>query len=333
MYHPGNGIRLRGSGRTHTGQVRDNNEDSIHLWTHQEHVALAVVADGMGGAVAGEEASRIAVETIQSGLTNAISMPPDDYNTMPETDLVKELTFAIQQANLNIYEQAIEIPELKGMGTTVTLAIIRNTHIVVGHVGDSRAYLVNGYTGDISQITNDHSFVQALVDGGHITAEEAEDHPMGNVLYRALGQARDVEVDVYYETLGNQDRIVLCSDGLTAHVKSREIGEIALKHDDPDLISQELVELANKRGGRDNVSVIVIIVEKDGDASTENHRSAEVDDPSATRPTRPDALGEAIQRDQIKRATQETHMVDFSAQDTRTSGISGEGHDPSKAQQ
>ncbi len=332
MYHPGHGIRLRGSGHTHTGQVRDNNEDSIHLWTPQEHIVLAVVADGMGGAVAGEEASRIVIETIQAGLTQAIERPPEDYNTMSERDLVHALTHTIQQANSNIFQQATESPELKGMGTTVTLAIVRNTHIVVGHVGDSRAYLVNGNTGEISQITNDHSFVQALIDGGHITPEEAENHPMGNVLYRALGQAQDVEVDIYYETLQNKDRLILCSDGLTTHVKAREIAELALQYDDPDVISQKLIELANSRGGRDNVSVIVVIMDKDQDDDDSDDTDSEID-MNATKPTRPEALGEAIERDQIKRATQETHMVDFAAQDTRVLGASGEGRDPSKARQ
>lgn len=134
MFKPGRGIRLRSSGRSDTGQLRDNNEDSIHLWSHGEHVVLAVVADGMGGAVAGEEASRIAVETIQAGLTNAGIMNPDGYHLMDEDTLIKQLKTTVRNANNNIIEQALKRPELKGMGTTITLAFIRNTHAVIGHV-------------------------------------------------------------------------------------------------------------------------------------------------------------------------------------------------------
>jgi len=262
MFKPGRGIRLRCSGRSETEQMRDNNEDSIHLWSHGEHMALAVVADGMGGAVAGEEASRIAVETITAGLTTNELMHPDGYHVMDEDTLIKQLKTTIRNANNNIIDQAQKRPELKGMGTTITLAFIRNTHAIIGHVGDSRAYLVDGSDGHIMQVTSDHSFVQALVNAGHITEDEAEEHPMRNVLYRALGQSRDVEVDVYYEQLHVSDRLVLCSDGLTLHVKPSEIAQIALTKDDPDIIAEALIALANQRGGRDNVSVLVIKVEQ-----------------------------------------------------------------------
>jgi protein phosphatase len=261
MQNPGHGIRLRSSARTNTGMVRDNNEDSIHLWTHNDHVALAIVADGMGGAVAGEEASRITVETIKKGLVEDKSVNPEGYPKIPDDELVNHLKKAITSANVNIVNQATQQPELKGMGTTVTLALIRDTNVIIGHVGDSRAYLVDGIDGHIDQITSDHSFVQALVTAGHITQEEAENHPMGNVLYRALGQASDVEVDIYYKKLHVQDRLVLCSDGLTLHVKADEIAKLALE-DDPSDASQKLIDLANSRGGRDNISVIVVKVEE-----------------------------------------------------------------------
>ncbi len=272
MFKPGRGIRLRSSGRSDTGQMRDNNEDSIHLWSHGEHIVLAVVADGMGGAVAGEEASRIAVESIEKGLING-AINPDTYHHMDEDTLVKQLKISVRNANNNIIDQAQKRPELKGMGTTVTLAFIRNTYAIIGHVGDSRAYLVDGGDGHIMQVTSDHSFVQALVNAGHITEEEAEEHPMRNVLYRALGQSRDIEVDIYYEQLHVNDRLVLCSDGLTLHVKPQEIAQIALGQDDPDKIAESLIALANKRGGRDNVSVLVIKVEQD-----ETHLLNEFDD-------------------------------------------------------
>jgi PPM family protein phosphatase len=287
MLKSGRGIRLRSSGRSDTGQMRDNNEDSIHLWSHGDHLVLAVVADGMGGAVAGEEASRIAVETIKAGLTNNGLMHPDGYYVMDEDTLIKQLKTTVRNANNNIIDQAQKRPELKGMGTTVTLAFIRNTHVIIGHVGDSRAYLVDGGDGHIMQVTSDHSFVQALVNAGHITEDEAEEHPMRNVLYRALGQSRDVEVDVYYEQLHVGDRLVLCSDGLTLHVKPHEIAQIALGQDDPDKIAESLIALTNQRGGRDNVSVLVIKVEQN-----ETHIGDELDDIEGDFDTTPFQVGD-----------------------------------------
>lgn len=260
MPHPEQGIRLRSSARTSVGQVRENNEDNIHLWPGDDFV-LAVVADGMGGAAAGEEASRLAVEAIRSGFSPR-EVPADERLITPEdTTITDKLRDAIQEANLRIYEKASASPEMRGMGTTVTLAFVRGTHAIVAHVGDSRAYLVDGEDGHITQITADHSFVKALLDAGHITEEQAEEHPMRNVLYRALGQADDIDVDLYFKRLHIGDRLVLCSDGLTRHVKPDEIARLALSDPNPDVASQKLIDLANERGGEDNVSVIVVSVE------------------------------------------------------------------------
>jgi hypothetical protein len=126
---------------------------------------------------------------------------------------------------------------------------------------------VDGDDGNITQITSDHSFVEALLAAGHITEEQALEHPMRNVLYRALGQAEDVDVDMYYSRLQIRDRMVLCSDGLTRHVRPHEIAELAMSDENPDVISQRLIDLANERGGEDNVSVIVILVEANDSGS------------------------------------------------------------------
>jgi PPM family protein phosphatase len=259
MQYPEQGIRLRSSARTSTGQVRENNEDNIHLWTHDNFV-LAIVADGMGGAAAGEEASRIAVEAIKS-VFSVRDQRPDSLASVEDAVVTERLREAIQAANMNIVQKASVSPEMRGMGTTVTLAFVRGTYAIVAHVGDSRAYLVDGDDETITQITSDHSFVEALLLAGHITPEQAEDHPMKNVLYRALGQADDVDVDMYYKRLHIGDRLVLCSDGLTRHVKSHEIAKIALADTNPDVVSQNLIDMANGRGGEDNVSVIVVSVE------------------------------------------------------------------------
>lgn len=254
MTNPGQNIRLRGSAKTNVGQVRSHNEDNIHLWA-QENLVLAIVADGMGGAAAGEEASRIAVETITDRLkVESRTQQPD----IPES----LLRSAVKAANLSIMREAIERPMNRGMGTTVTLVYIMNNEARFAHVGDSRAYRIDRY-GSIEQITSDHSFVQALLDAGHITAEQAETHPMSNVLYRALGQTEDLDVDTYQAALHPGDTLVLCSDGLTRHVRPAEIATAANNNEEPEAISRQLVDLANARGGEDNISVIVICVEGD----------------------------------------------------------------------
>lgn len=289
MDRPGNSIRLRSSARSDRGRVRQNNEDSIHLWAH-DHDVLAVVADGMGGAVAGEEASRIAVETIHRKLINDTHRSPSDYREYDSERLANLLGQAVKDANLGIISKARSVPELRGMGTTLTLAFARGSEVTLVHVGDSRAYYIDGIDGSIQQITSDHSFVQALVDAGHITPDEAEEHPMKNVLYRALGQAEELDVDVVQDVqIHVGDRMVLCSDGLTLHVTSDEIAEAALSSDDPHTISDKLVELANERGGKDNVSVIVIVVEPSAEVlETMGQQFTSSDDEDPTHPFDPD---------------------------------------------
>lgn len=272
MLGPGHKIRLRSSARSDTGKVRDNNEDNVRL-SIQNDVVVAIVADGMGGAVAGEEASRIAVEQICNQFFE------HTLDKVEEDQLAGNMRDAITYANEQIVIEAQQHPELKGMGTTVTMAVVRGTRLILGHVGDSRAYLVDGDDGEIIQVTSDHSFVQALVTAGHISAEEAEDHPMRNVLYRALGQSYDIEVDLYFEKISIGDRIVLCSDGLTLHLNPNEIAQIVTASDDPDETSQKLIDLANSRGGKDNVSAIVINVERDTHGDTQTLKPHKIVEP------------------------------------------------------
>lgn len=336
MSNPEQQICLRSSARTDTGKVRGNNEDSIHLWTTGDHLVLAVVADGMGGAVAGEEASRIAIETIQAKL-----LAPDDQHLqssalldVDKTDLVDQLQSSILDANNTIVDSAAQNPELKGMGTTVTMAFVRDTEVIIGHVGDSRAYLIDADGSYWNQITSDHTLVQALVDAGHINADEADGHPMKNVLYRALGQSREIDVDVYHEKMHVGDRLVLCSDGLTLHVKPEEIAELAIGNE-PAESSQKLIDLANSRGGHDNISVIVIKVDGDCldskrvvDQTTETVEveAIQVDDPvveelptNGDEPTTPDAETESTTEKPVEpEPTAEGEKSPASATDTDT---------------
>ena len=157
MAHPGKDFRLRRSARSNTGRVRDNNEDRVHIFGH-EHTLIAIVADGMGGAVAGEEASRIAVEVIQDGFIDSNGKFPGGYSDLDSEQVADRLRKVINNANNQIVQESEFRPELKGMGTTVTMAFIRDNLAIVGHVGDSRAYLIDGGDGQIQQVTTDHSF-------------------------------------------------------------------------------------------------------------------------------------------------------------------------------
>lgn len=252
-------IRLSASALSDRGRSRQNNEDRVLVW-HKEPLLLAIVADGMGGAIAGEEASRIAVESVAHSL-NASNLH-QAYAEMDDDELVDRLMGGVRQANSNILHHARNHPELKGMGTTITLAFANGHQVCLAHVGDSRAYLIDSHDESIIQLTQDHSFVQALLLAGHITPQEAENHPMKHVLYRALGQSEDLDVDLLSGVhLNVGDRLVLCSDGLTLHVSPDEILEQALTYDEPEAITRSLVSLANARGGKDNISVVVVVAE------------------------------------------------------------------------
>ncbi len=260
-------LLARASARTDVGRVRDNNEDSIGLWA-MRGVLLALVADGMGGAVAGEEASRLTVEAVQADFVGERRVGYE-LLTLAEEVITEKLASAIQAANLAVIDRVDEDAALRGMGTTSTLAYIHGRRVIIAHVGDSRAYLVDKGQGWINQITSDHSFVEALLVAGHITEEQAADHPMKNVLYRALGQTPDTTADVYDRYLKDGDRIVLCSDGLTRHVTPDEIAQLVLQDDNPDAATQRLIDLANERGGEDNISIIVIQMSVSLDTTTE----------------------------------------------------------------
>ena len=256
----------RVSARTNVGQVRSNNEDSLGVWV-QDGVILALVADGMGGQAMGEEASRLTVEAVQASFLADPSDSPD-LAVLSEDDLGDLLRDAVALANQSVVERAQRDAALKGMGTTSTLALVRGNRVLVAHVGDSRAYLVQRRERSIVQVTVDHSFVQALVASGHITPEQAKYHPMGHVLYRALGQSLDLEIELYRRLIHPGDSLVICSDGLTRHINPEEIAEIVLGTNDPAIATLDLVELTNSRGGEDNVSVVVIMLEELDPASS-----------------------------------------------------------------
>lgn len=269
MSNPQWNVILNCDAQSSTGRLREVNEDSVLLWA-REHIALAVVADGMGGHIAGEEASRVAVQMIYQAMRSEELERADEVDDTQAPDaLYWRMRDVITEANRAIVRMADEHPQLRGMGTTVTSAFLQGRRVVIGHVGDSRAYQVRAATGVMEQITVDHSFVEAMIAAGHITRAEAEEHPMKHVLYRALGQGLDLDIDIYESYLESGDRLVLCSDGLTLHVQPEEIAQVVLAETSPEAASRKLIELANLRGGRDNITVIVIMAEEPSDANSE----------------------------------------------------------------
>ncbi len=225
---------------THQGMVRQNNEDSIYPDKSGESdgPAILIVADGMGGHVAGEVASRIAVNTAASS-----QLEPADR---------------VAAANRAIREEVARRPDLEGMGTTMTLVELNpGGRARFGHVGDSRAYLFRD--GDLEQLTADHTVAAEMVALGQITPEEAEDHPKSHMILRCLGLTRFVNVDELELELEPGDRILLCSDGLNSMVPAEGIAK-GLAEGTADEAAWALIEMANKAGGQDNISVILIDV-------------------------------------------------------------------------
>ena len=243
---------LRWGSASHEGQLRAQNEDHAHAGD-----GLFVVADGMGGHLAGEIASEMAVDRLNERL------PVDGANTRDA------LVDAISEANTEIYQGSIDDPDRAGMGTTVTaIAVVRDPldgeAFAVANVGDSRGYVLRH--GRLRQLTIDHSFVQELVAEGAITHDEARTHPRRNIVTRALGIEPHVRVDSWTMPIIRGDRFVLCSDGLVDEITDDAITEILIEHaDDPEAAAQALVDAANEAGGRDNITVVVVDV-VEGDA-------------------------------------------------------------------
>ena len=242
---------LRWGSATHEGQLRAQNEDHAHAGE-----GLFVVADGMGGHLAGEVASEMAVDRL------------DDRLPMTSANTLEELVDAISEANTEIYRGSIDDPDRAGMGTTVTaIAVVTDPHdgeaFAVANVGDSRSYVLRH--GRLRQLTIDHSFVQELVAEGAITRDEARTHPRRNIVTRALGIEPYVRVDSWTMPIIRGDRFVLCSDGLVDEITDDAITEILTEHaDDPQAAAQALVDAANDAGGRDNITVVVVdVVEGD----------------------------------------------------------------------
>jgi protein phosphatase len=212
---------------------------------------LFVVADGMGGHAAGEVASEMAVQIIGRELEAAVNLT--------DHALATEIRRSIKGANEAIFQRTMTETDKRGMGTTVTSMMINGQHYLIGHVGDSRAYLYRDHR--LSQLTKDHSYVQEQVDAGYLTPEQARTHPYSNVITRCVGANADVVPDVYLGTLRAGDIYLLASDGLTGMLEDQDLHAILEKERDPEKIVETLIAEANLRGGLDNITVIIVKVE------------------------------------------------------------------------
>jgi protein phosphatase len=235
--------------RTDIGLIRLVNEDRAVVKPNCGGWSLAIVADGMGGQQAGDIASQMAIETIQRELER---LTP----SMSVEDCKEALKRAIEIANENIYEFALSRENYHGMGTTVVAVIASHEIVIVGHIGDSRAYKIDA--GSIVQLTEDHSLVNELVKNGHITQEEAFHHPRRNVLIRALGTDPTVEADIRHVEWAAGDMILLCSDGLSGMIDETAILRIVRGQADLEKAAEHLIHSALDAGGDDNVTVILL---------------------------------------------------------------------------
>jgi PPM family protein phosphatase len=225
------------AGRTDVGRQRSANEDSLVV-----RPPLFAVADGMGGAKAGEVASAVAVEAVENA----------GESTEPAE---AQLAGIVREANRKIYDLAVADESRRGMGTTLTLAKVHGDEVSLAHVGDSRAYRMRD--GDLTQLTRDHSLVAELERSGQITAEAAEHHPQRSIITRALGPEPDVEVDTYTLTGRAGDLFLICSDGLTSMISDDEVTSILRSASTLDEAAEALVRAANQSGGKDNITVIL----------------------------------------------------------------------------
>lgn len=234
--------------KTDKGRVRKENQDAFFASMLSENTAFAVVCDGMGGANAGNVASITAVNSIKRYIETA-------YNDSLSNDAkVQLLQNAVISANIELFSMSQNNEELRGMGTTVVTVIADRENAFICHVGDSRAYLINN---DIVQITKDHSVVQSLIESGDITPEEAKKHPKKNVITRALGVGENVIPDVTSIAFLQDSHLLLCTDGLTNFTDLEYIKDIIQSKDNGDK-AELLCEEANRNGGGDNITAVII---------------------------------------------------------------------------
>ena len=234
---------------TDTGRARNNNEDSVVI---DEGAALAVLADGMGGYNAGEVASGMATSFIKAELGRWLS---EASALATDTDVRRAMDICVDNANRAIFNAANSNPQYAGMGTTLVVAVMRDARLLMGHIGDSRAYRLRD--GVLSQITRDHSLLQEQIDAGLITPEQAAISTHKNLVTRAVGVEDTVLLETHLHQIQPGDCFLMCSDGLSDMLEDAQIAAVLRQHDSLPEAAHALVDAANDAGGRDNISVIL----------------------------------------------------------------------------
>lgn len=263
-------MQIKASSISDVGLKRDGNEDSFST---DDSLGLYIVADGMGGHLAGEVASRIAVEMINKSFRKWIEeeAQANEFFGKPDSSLSLKGNYilsSIRLANKVVYEMAMEYKQYHGMGTTVVILLVTPTLIIAANVGDSRIYMLRA--GELERLSKDHTIVSEQVEMGMMTEEEAATSPMKHILTRNFGSSETVEPDIFELEPSNNDRFVLCSDGLTDLVTDEEIFEMTQSEDDPENLCRKFIDTVLKRGAHDNTTVISVFlsdVEKRGGGS------------------------------------------------------------------
>ena len=253
-------MQVRASGISDVGLKREGNEDSFST---KDSLGLYIVADGMGGHLAGEVASRVAVDMINKGFERWVEGETGENQLFgnPDSSLTTRGNYvlsSIRLANRVVYEMAVENEQYHGMGTTAAVLAVTPTLIIAANVGDSRIYMLRD--GNIERLSRDHLIVAEQVEMGVMTEEEAETSLLRHVLTRNLGSAKNVEPDIFEIEPSNNDRFVLCSDGLTDLVSDKEIQEMIQNEEDPDKLCRKFITMALKRGGHDNTTVVSVFL-------------------------------------------------------------------------
>lgn len=240
---------MKGQFLTHTGQIRSHNEDSGGVFYNSSGQLLAVIADGMGGHQAGDVASQMATQLMQEAWEKS-----DQLSSPDEAE--KWLSESVTRINNSVYEHALNNEECFGMGTTLVGVACMEDFTTIAHIGDSRCYMSN--ENGFKQVTEDHSFVNALVQSGEISKDDARNHPKKNVVLKALGTENHIEPDIRTVCLESDNKILLCSDGLTDKVNDEELQELLQVEDGAQEIGNRMIDLANERGGEDNISLVLL---------------------------------------------------------------------------
>ncbi|MFR0823509.1 MAG: Stp1/IreP family PP2C-type Ser/Thr phosphatase [Clostridia bacterium] len=241
---------MRAFAKTDIGKARDMNQDYYYIPTQEEALPLYILADGMGGYQGGEVASKLATTAVKNYITSNF-----DKIEKEKEEILKLVRSAMEYANMVVYEKSKENKELDGMGTTLEVCLIYNNKAYIGHVGDSRIYRIRREF--MRKLTHDHSYVEKLVKDGTISKEEAMHHPKKNMLMKALGCTAFVEPDVMIKGFIKDDKILMCSDGLTNMLTDEQIYKIIKQEENQ--APNKLIEMANEAGGYDNITAIIIL--------------------------------------------------------------------------